>query len=294
MIQSVWCPAQERLQVPGTWVSMVPPSDFIPATRYRGFDHPPTKSSLLVSVINSSLGANLQALDSTRNPRMRMQILRVEELELVSGKARLFVMPEKGRKGDMIKQMLVLGDSLRTISISGFSPASDSAMALKIRSALTTVVYDVNNDANLLSVLPFSFVTGFSPAQLNGQSLLLTPDGSPVSDYSGSVMVAGVARIKRDSTDLKAYAVAQCMRIPGSDSSMTLDAVKTEQDSVAGFRISGASPARLLRALVLFGDDGRVYLIAGTCPASLGDTAKKFSQTFSSFRRRKGVDLSDN
>jgi hypothetical protein len=63
---------------------------------------------------------------------------------------------------------------------------------------------------------------------------------------------------------------------------------------VAGFRISGSTGSRLLRALVLFGDDGRVYLIAGTCPATQGDTAKKFSQTFASFRRRKGVDLSDN
>lgn len=276
---------------------MVPPADFVQALRYRGFDHPPSKSSILLSVINSSLESNLAALDSTRNPRMRMQILRTEELQLASGSARLFVIPEKGRKGEMIKQMLVLGDSVRTISISGFSPASDTAMAQRIRSALETVVYDANDDANPLSVLPFTFGasgSGFRPVQLNGKSLLLARGATRFSGPPAPLMVAGTARINRDSTDLKAYALTQCMKIPGTDTSMKPNAESITLDSLSGFRVRATTADRLLLAVILFGTDGRVYLMAGTGPAELKTLSSEFNAAFSAFRRRESPDSADD
>ena len=276
---------------------MVPPADFVQALRYRGFDHPPSKSSILLSVINSSLESNLAALDSSRNPRMRMQILRTELVKLPSGTARLFVMPEKGRKGDMIKQMLVLGDSVRTISISGFSPASDTGMALRIRSALETVVYDANDDANPLSVLPFTFdVSGsvFRPAQINGNTLLLARGATRFTGPPAPLMVAGMARINRDSTDLKAYALTQCMKIPGSDTSMKPNLESITLDSLSGFRLSASTAERQLLAVILFGNDGRVYLMAGTGPTSLKGLSREFNSAFSAFRRREVSDSADD
>lgn len=286
-----------RVVVPGTWCSMIPPSDFVQALRYRGFDHPPSKSSILLSVINSSLESNLAALDSSRNPRMRMQILRTELLHLPSGTARLFVMPEKGRKGDMIKQMLVLGDSVRTISISGFSPASDTVMALRIRSALETVVYDANDDANPLAVLPFTFGvsgSGFRPVQLNGKTLLLARDAARFTGPPSPLIVAGTARIQSDSTDLKAYALTQCMKIPGVDSSMKPTQESITLDSLNGFRLIASTAERLLVAVFLFGNDGRVYLMAGTGPAELKNLSRQFNTAFAAFRRREGSDSADD
>ena len=286
-----------RIAVPGTWCSIIPPPGFIKAQRYRGFDHPPSKSSILVSVINSSLESNLAALDSTRNPRMRMQILRTELLRLPTGTARLFVMPEKGRKGDMIKQMLVVGDSLRTVSISGFSPASDTAMAILIRSALETVVYDANDDSNPLAVLPFTFGisgSGFRPAQINGKTMLLARGSNRFTGPPAPLMVAGTARINRDSTDLKTYAVTQCMKVPGVDTSMRPTTESITLDSLPGFRLSATTAERLLLAMILFDKDGRVFLMAGTGPTNIKSLTKEFDTAFSVFRRREEADSADD
>lgn len=107
-------------------------------------------------------------------------------------------------------------------------------------------------------------------------------------------MVAGTARINRDSTDLKAYALTQCMKIPGADSNMKPNPESITLDSLTGFRLSASTAERVLLAVILFGNDGRVYLMAGTGPAALKSLSTEFNTAFSAFRRREGSDSADD
>ena len=289
-------PEMKRREIPGTWCTMLAGPDYISADKFSGFINRVDSSSIIISVLNSPYSSNIRAFNSETMSRQQLRLEKSEEIELEKGKGMWYEFSQKMRGRDTHKYMVVTGDSIRTISISGFAPSANPARCAEVRAMVRSVIYDPNAEQKLMDAVDYSLnhdASGFRPAQIIRGSLLFTTDGlSPTKAIDKSTFI--VATYKQNKPgDMRAFAVEKLDRLPLVDSLLNFSSDSVEIDGLRGLEFIGDALAKngdsvLVYEVILFNNSINAYLLlTGSTLGSRSVYLQRFRDLSRTFRRKK-------
>lgn len=288
-------PENDRQSVAGTWCSVEVPQGWVPAKKWRGFEHDSSGSSLLFSLQGSDFESNKKVLTVENFKKQGVKLLESREL-LVQGRPAMFYRFDHDRKGKpFIKQMVLMGDQYRTVSVSAFCPASDSVLINSTYAALMSVKYDPADYTNLTDEVPFQLSfegTDLRPVILQGNGLAYTADGYfPTRSDDKASFLAGRFSLKDTIGDLQSVAIQKIKGINGVDSLAVFNVEPVIIDGLSGFvlRAQGAFPdgtPQQVHAAVLFVDRTQVFILAGMASGKANGYPAAFQKMTASFKRR--------
>lgn len=285
----------ERQSVPGTWCSLVVPEGWVSSKRMKGFEHKASGSSLLFSLQASDFESNRKVLSEENFKKQGMKLVDSREM-MVEGRPAVFYRFDHDRKGKpFVKQMVLLGDQFRTISVSTFCPASDSLTINAAFAALMTVKYDPADYSNLTGELPFQITfegTGLKPVIQQGSGLVYTSDGYfPTRSEDKATFLSGQFNLKDTVGDLQSIAIRKIKSINGVDTLAAFESEPVTIDSLNGFVVRSKGTfadgkPQLVYAVVLFMGTSQVYILAGMANGQATRYSAVFQKMTASFSRR--------
>ena len=289
-------PEMKRREVPGTWCSILAGPDFFPAEKFSGLLHKGDSSSIIISVLPSPYSSNIRAFNPETMARQNLKLENSEEIQLEKGRGMWYEFSQKLRGREVIKYMIVTGDSIRTVSISGFAPSSNPTRCAEIRAMVRSVIYDPEAEQQLMEAVDYTLnseASGFRPAQLIRGSLLFTTDGlSPTKAADKSTFIIA-SYIQNKPGDLLAFAVSKLNRLPLVDSLLDYVSDSIQIDGMKGFELVGSALTKsgdsvLVFEVVLFNEPKKAYIIhTGTTLGPSDNFLPRFRQLSRSFKRKK-------
>lgn len=284
-----------RQSVGGTWCSLVVAEGWMPSKRWKGFEHDSSGSSLLLSLQASDFSSNKKVLTEENFKKQGVKLLESREVRVQGCEAMFYRFGHDRRGKAFIKQMVLLGDEYRTISVSAFCPASDSVLIEEAYAALMSVKYDPSDYSNLTDEVPFylSFDgTKIRPVVLQGNGLAYTTDGYfPSRSEDKAAFLAGRFTVKDTLGDRQSVAVRKVKDINGVDSLGVFETEPVVIDGLDGYAVKGkgtyadGTPQQVY-AVVLFVDRTQIYLLAGMASAKASAYPADFRKMTTTFKRR--------
>lgn len=285
-----------RRQVPGTWCSMVVDPDFVASRRFTGFENAASGSTIIISMLSSSYASNVKALDPEKFQKLGMKLTGSREVKLEKNNATYCTLKQTMKGVAYTKQMLMVGDSDRTISISGFCKDSDSLRFKSIERMLYSAIYDPADLSNLLDAVPFvldSGGTGYIPARYSGGRLFYTLDGHLPTKLPGKAMfVATSDSLKLKDNDRQAFALSLLKNLPGVDTLINTVFEPLQLDNLKGFSVTaggffpGGKPQSLY-AVYLDDEKHSYYMLTGIAATpAMDEQLPRFRKLAYSFKRK--------
>jgi hypothetical protein len=275
-------------QIAGTKFFLIPPTGFIPATNFQGFQQMNSGASILVMEIpgpftESTKGFNEQGL------KTQGVVLKKKEEMKVNGTQGLFLTTEQFAYGtNYSKYILVFGDSKATYMVNGTFPKEVTELDKDIRESMLSVVYESGLTVDPLSTVSFTVDTENTKLKF-GKSmtgmLLYTVDGKvPTESTDKTSFIVGLSLANVQTVDKKLTAINRIKRMPYSDLKIDENKIhEIEIDGISGYEIVGEGldksngTKELVYQVMLFTDNG-YYIIVGT-------TKNEFEQNLELFKK---------
>lgn len=286
----------KRREVPGTWCSMLAGPDYISTEKFSGFMHKGDSSSIIISILPSPYSSNIRAFNAETMARQNLKLERSEEIQLEKSKGMWYEFSQKLRGREVIKYMIVTGDSIRTVSISGFAPSANPTRCAEMRAMVRSVIYDPEAEQQLMEAVDYTLqldASGFRPAQLIRGSMLFTVDGlSPTKAADKSTYIIA-SYVQNKPGDLLAFAVSKLNRLPLVDSLLHYSSDSIQIDGMKGFEVVGNALTKsgdsvLVFGVVLFNENKKSYIIqTGTTLGPPATFLPRFRELSRSYKRKE-------
>ncbi|MCZ8356243.1 MAG: hypothetical protein O9340_16000 [Cyclobacteriaceae bacterium] len=283
-------------QIAGTKFFLVPPTDFIPATSFQGYQQLYSGASILVMELpgpfsESTKGFNEQGL------KTQGVILKKKEQIKVNGNQGLFLTTEQFAYGtNYSKYILVFGDSKATYMINGIFPKEVTELEKDIREAMFSIVYDSTLSVDPLSAI--SFTVDIENTKLKfGKSmtgmLLYTVDGKvPTESNDKTTFIVGLSLANVQTIDKKLTAITRLKRMPYTDIKIDENKInEIEIDGINGYEIVGEGLDKSNRTkefiyqVMLFTDNG-YYIMVGTAKSDFEQNLELFKKVARTLKRK--------
>lgn len=195
--------------VPGTKVSLTPPKDFEPATRFTGFENVDGMASIMVSELpTTAAGMQQRMSDKDALATRGMRLIEASDVEARGGKARLLDVRQDGNGTQYAKWLLIGGDASNTALVVATFPAEDATLSKTLRAAVLSAAWSDEKESD-----PFAG-TGFrlgdsellKYAHRLNSMLLWTESGQLGKVPQEAMLGAGVSPESRGSADLRGFA----------------------------------------------------------------------------------------
>jgi len=218
LLQVSFVAAQTR--VSGTSVALAPPPGFEPSTRFPGFEHAESQSSILVTELPAPFAEFSRGFTADTLAARGITLISSTK-QLVDGRQALLLkasQPADG--GTAYKWMIVSGDAKATVMIVGTYPQGyESKIGNALKDALLTTRWSVGSaPPDQFEGLGFR-VSPSPPLKIAGRIsnvLMLTESGK--MDGQGpnaAVFIVGTSIGPADLSDLKAFAVTRASQTEG-------------------------------------------------------------------------------
>lgn len=283
-------------QIAGTKFFLIPPTGFIPATNFQGFQQMNSGASILVTeipgpFIESTKGFNEQGL------KTQGVVLKKKEEIKVNGTQGLFLTAEQFAYGtNYSKYILVFGDSKATYIVNGTYPKEVTELDKDIRESMLSVVYESALTVDPLSTVSFTVDTESTKLKF-GKSmtgmLLYTVDGEvPTESTDKTSFIVGLSLANVQTVDRKLTAINRMKRMPYSD--LKIDENKIQEieiDRISGYEIVGEGIGKfdgtkeLVYQVMLFTDNG-YYIIVGITKNDFEQNLELFKKVARTLKRK--------
>jgi len=289
--------------VPGTSVSLPPPSGFTAADRFPGFMNEATGSSIMVSEIPGPFGeATAGFSDEKRLQAQGMKLLSKSSVK-VDGLAGMLLHVEQPAYGTLFRKWIVALDrSGATTFIVASYPRAEAKQEEPLKSAILAATFGTATDPTDALIFSATPSSPFRIAKVFGQNMILSPDGRfPVKDESVPFMVLGVSASEDlNIPDRKTFAERRVTKT-ATVKSITVDqTVPITIGQLSGYATTAkgigedvATPLTVYQVLLF--DRSGYYLIQGVTPTAQKRTyVPIFEQIAKTFRikepRNKTID----
>lgn len=188
-------PATALVPVPGTSVSLPPPSGFVPADRFPGFMKESTGSSIMVSEIPGPYSAVTAGFSDKRQMQARGMTLIGNSSVKVDGQTAMLLEVEQPAYGTLFRKwMLVIERPAGTALIVASFPKAEAEQGGELKAAILAAVFGKPSDPAHALAFVATPVTPFQVAKVMGQSMILSPGGRfPLKDENAPFMVLGLS-----------------------------------------------------------------------------------------------------
>ncbi len=261
--------AQSRVVIAGTKCSMVPPSQFVAATAFSGFQNDALGASIMVNELPAPLlavspGFTAQALQSKG-----MTLLKTDTIDFNGGKALYIQLSQPANGTTYLKQLLVFESNKKTVMVNGIYPQQNKSIEAEVKKAILTTQYKEALEEDGLSAASFSInVTGtqFKFIKYLTGSLLYSTDGKIPTDAPMLIVSNSISKI--DIKDKKQFCINRLKQLPRGEASVIKTITPVNINNLTGYEIfaegkgKNDKPEMVYQAIV-FAGSGEYYIIIG-------------------------------
>jgi hypothetical protein len=283
-------------QIAGTKFFLIPPTGFINATSFQGFQQMNSGASILVMEIPGPFSESTKGFNEQGLKTQGVVLKKTEDLE-VNGYQGLFLTTEQFAYGtNFSKYILVFGDTKGTYIVNGTFPKEVTELDKDIRESMFSVVYESGLTVDPLSAVPFTVDTENTKLKF-GKSmtgmLLYTVDGKiPTQSTDKTSFIVGLSIANVQTVDKKLTAITRIKRMPYTDLKIDENKInEIEIDGISGYEIVGEGldksngTKEYVYQVMLFTDNG-YYIMVGTTKNNFEQNLELFKKVARTLKRK--------
>ncbi len=277
--------AQERLAIPGTTVSLVPPKGFTPASGFAGLQNPQTKGSVLVAELPPEAHPALTQLFASLETakvnfaKQNVDVASRKELDTNAGKVPLLV-GTQNTGGQSFAKWVALFKGGKTVMITVQSPQDAGLSATDVESMLRSVSLGAEPSLEeKLGALPFAVTTAepFRIIDTIGGAGVLMTSGPLNVDPSGSQPLIIVASQLSGASGAKLDTLSETLlkQTRGFTDARIARREATRFAATDGYLLAGEDgEGKRFEQHLAVGPDGRFVRLIAISPSAAFDTLK--------------------
>ena len=283
-------------QIAGTKFFLVPPTGFIPATTFQGYQQLNSGASILVMEIPEPFSESTKGFNEQGIKTQGVVLKKKEEIK-VNGNQGLFLTTEQFAYGtNYSKYILVFGDSKATYMVNGTFPKEVTELEKDIRESMFSVIYESGLTVDPLSAVSFTVDTENTKLKF-GKSmtgmLLYTVDGKvPTESNDKTTFIVGLSLANVQTVDKKLTAITRLKRMPYTDLKIDENKInEIEIDGISGYEIVGEGldksngTKEFVYQVMLFTDNG-YYIMVGTTKNDFEQNLELFKKVARTLKRK--------
>jgi hypothetical protein len=277
--------AQERLAIPGTTVSLVPPKGFTPANGFAGLQNPQTKASVLVAELPAEAHPALSELFASLETakvnfaKQNVDIASRKDLDTKAGKIPLLVGTQNAG-GLSFAKWVALFKGAKTVMITVQSPQDADLSAEMVEAMLKSVSLGAEPSLEeKLGALPFAVATAepFRIVDTIGGAGVLMTSGPLNADPSGSQPLIIVAAQLSGGRGAKLEALSETLlkQTRGFSAATIARREATRFAASDGYLLAGEDgEGKRFEQRLAVGPDGRFVRLIAISPGAAFDGLK--------------------
>jgi len=287
--------SEKHKQVCGTKYFLIPPTGFIAAPNFQGFQQLNSGASILLMEIP---GPYIETTKGFNEEGLKTQgvILRKKEEIKVNGLQGIILTTEQFAYGTNFKKyILVFGDSEFTTIINGTFPNEIKDLDIDILESMYSIAYEADLTIDPLSAVPFSINTENTKlkfAKNMSGSLLYTVDGKvPTGSEDKTSFIAGLSLANIQTIDKKLTAINRIKKLPFTEIKIVEEQIlPIEIDGISGYEIvadgyNESGVKEMIFQVMLFTDNG-YYIMIGTTQNDFQNNLDLFKKVSKTLKRK--------
>lgn len=268
-----WGQSDKHTPVPGTQLSLVPPAGFSLSNRFAGFQHEKSGASIVVTELPAPLQATTEGFTAEALQAKGMVLVDKQAIDFAGGKALFLKVSQQAQGQTFLKQILLFGDSRKTVMVNGVYPEASKTLEIEIRAALVSASYLEGQNADPQEAVPFRIHvegTPFRFARSVTGSLLYSTDGEvPTKAADKAVVLVASAKAAVAPAARKQFSLDRLKKLPRGNAVSTKSVTPITVARLSGYEIVGegrdtGNNKQLVYQAVLFDESGGYYLLVGT------------------------------
>lgn len=290
--QIVFGQTEKLTKVSGTKCSLIPPSGFVAATTFSGFQNSEIGASIMINELPAPYQSLVDGFTADALKTRGMTLISKHEIDFNNSKATLINVTQPANGTIYIKQMLVFGNTEVTILVNGIYPEASKDIELKIKDALLSTVYNASQHENPLDAASFTIDikdTDFKLIKYMSGSLLYSTDGKTPTEKPTLIVGNSIAKISTQNQ--KKYAEERLKKLPGGELNVIKEIEEITIDNLKGYEIIANGKTKdnkteLVYQVMLFNENGDYYLIVGQTKENFDSYLETFKKVARTFRRK--------
>jgi hypothetical protein len=290
--QIVLAQTEKLIKVSGTKCSLIPPSDFVKATTFSGFQNIETGSSIMINELPTAYQPLVAGFTAAALKTKGMTLVSKQTIDFNGSEAMLINVTQSANGTTYIKQILIFGDTKVTVLVNGIYPKAAKNIELKIKTALLSTVYDASQNENSLEAATFTIEikdTDFKLIKYMSGSLLYSTDGKIPTEKPTLIVGNSISKISPQNQ--KKYAEERIRKLPRGEHNVIKEIKEITIDNLKGYEIVADGKTKgdkleLLYQAILFNDQGDYYIIVGQAKEEFKKNLDSFKKITKTFKRK--------
>ena len=275
---------EKLIKVAGTKCSMIPPSGFVAATTFSGFQNAETGASIMINELPAPYQTLVDGFTEESLKSRGMTLIKKQTIDFKGSKATLISLTQSANGTTYLKQMLVFGNAKGTVLVNGIYPGASKEIEAQIKQALISTVYNISQNENPLEAATFTIDikdTDFKLIKYMSGNLLYSTDGKIPTEKPTLIVGNSIAKIS--SQNQKKYSEERLKKLPRGELNVIKEINEITIDNLKGFEIiangkTKDDKAELVYQVMLFNENGDYYII-------IGQTKEEFDKYLQSFKK---------
>lgn len=278
--------------IPGTKCSLIPPNGFVASSSFSGFQNNKLGASIMVTEMPGSFQTISEGFTSDALKTRGMTLIDKQTLDHNNSKAILIQVSQQANGATFLKQILIFGDSKKSVMVNGIYPEVNKYIETEIRKSLLSTSYNENQNDNALDAVKFEIDVGgtdFKLAKYMAGSLIYTTDGLIPTEKPSLIVGNSIAKISTENQ--KQYSIDRLKKLPRGESIAVVDINPIQIDNLRGYEIVGSGKSKdskdeLTYQVMLFDSTGDYFIIIGKAVEDLDNNLKRFKMITKTFKRK--------
>lgn len=271
---------------------MVPPSGFVAATKFSGFQNEEKGASIMVTELPPPYQQIADGFTAEALKMNGMTLVSRNTVDFNNSKATLIKVTQSANGTTFIKQMLLFGTGRETVMINGIYPEASKSMEEKIRQSLFSTVYNADQNLDPAGAAPFTVNvegTRFKPARLVTGSLLYSVDGEIPTEKPTIIITNSLSKVVINNQE--EFARQRLKRLPQGQHNEVREIREVTIDNMKGYEIVADGKTKegkpeLVVQTMLFKNEGEYYIILAQAKEDFEANLKTFRQITATFKRK--------
>ncbi len=283
---------EKLTKVSGTKCLLIPPSGFVVATTFSGFQNAETGASIMINEIPAPYQSIEEGFTADALKARGMTLVSKQVIDFNGSKATSINVTQPANGITYVKQMLIFGDSLTTVLVNGIYPEASKEIESKIKDALLSTVYDASQNENPLDAATFTIDikdTDFKLIKYMSGSLLYSTDGKIPTEKPTIVVGNSIAKVS--PSNQKKYSEERLKKLPRGEQSIVKEINEVTIDNLNGYEIVANGKTKdnkdeLVYQVMLFTENGDYYLFVGQTKEEFDNYLERFKKIAKTFKRK--------
>jgi hypothetical protein len=290
--QSVFGQTEKLTKVSGTKCSLIPPSGFVVATTFSGFQNAEIGASIMINEIPAPYQSLVDGFTAEALKSKGMTLIKKQTIDFNGSKANLINITQPANGTNYLKQMLVFGDTKVTVVVNGIYPEASKDLETEIKNALLSTVYNSLQNDNPVEAATFTIDikdTDFKLIKYMSGSLLYSTDGKIPTEKPTIIVGNSIAKVPTQNQ--KKYAEERLKKLPRGELSVIKSIQEITIDNLKGFEIvangkTNDNKPQLTYQVMLFNEQGDYYIFVGQSQEAFETYLESFKKIVKTFKRK--------